>query len=73
MNKDQVIGNWKQFNGEAKRQWGKLTDDQLDQIDGSRQKLAGQIQEAYGLAKEEAEEQISSFERTVRKSGNGSL
>jgi len=57
---DRVRGNWKQFKGEVKEQWGKLTDDELDQIEGKRDKLIGRIQERYGIAKAEAERQISS-------------
>ena len=64
MNKEQIIGNWQQFKGEAQRQWGKLTNDQLDVINGDRQKLAGKIQEAYGVAKEEAETQIAEWEKS---------
>lgn len=67
MNKDQIIGNWKQFKGEARRRWGKLTDDQLDQVEGNRQKLAGEIQEAYGIALGEAERQIEEWEKRPRK------
>jgi len=67
MNKDQVIGNWKQLKGEAQRQWGKLTNDELDQIAGNRQKLMGTIQEAYGVAKEEAEKQVREFEERQRR------
>ena len=63
MNWDQVKGNWKQFKGNVKEQWGKLTDDQLDVINGKRDQLAGKIQEAYGIGKEEAERQISTFEQ----------
>lgn len=62
MNWDIVAGNWKQFSGKVKAQWGKLTDDQLDVIAGKRTELAGRIQEAYGISKEEAEEQIKRFE-----------
>jgi uncharacterized protein YjbJ (UPF0337 family) len=62
MNWDQVKGNWKQFKGKVKEQWGKLTDDQLDVIAGKRDQLAGRVQEAYGISKEEAENQIRSFE-----------
>lgn len=62
MNKDQIIGNWQQFKGEAQRQWGKLTNDQLDVINGDRVKLAGKVQEAYGVAKEEAERQVREWE-----------
>lgn len=62
MNWDIVEGNWKQFKGKVKTQWGKLTDDQLDVIAGKRIELAGKIQETYGITKEEADKQIKSFE-----------
>ena len=61
MNWDQVQGNWKQFRGAVKKQWGKLTDDELDQIDGQREQLAGKIQKAYGISKEETEKQIETW------------
>ncbi|WDZ97145.1 CsbD family protein [Herbaspirillum sp. WKF16] len=63
MNWDIVEGNWKQFKGKAKEQWGKLTDDDLDVIAGKRDQLAGRIQEAYGVNKDEAEKQIRDFEK----------
>lgn len=66
MNWDIVQGNWKQFRGNVKAQWGKLSDDQLDVIDGKRVELAGKIQEAYGLTKEDAEKQIKAFEESNR-------
>jgi len=50
----------------VKAQWGKLSDDQLDVIDGKRVELAGKIQEAYGLTKEDAEKQIKAFEESNR-------
>lgn len=62
MNKDILQGNWKQFKGEVQKQWGKLTDDKLDQIDGSREKLIGQLQEDYGIARDEAEKQVKNWE-----------
>jgi len=62
MNWDIVKGNWKQFRGEVKAQWGKLTDDHLDVIDGKRIELMGKIQETYGITKDEAEQQIKDFE-----------
>ncbi len=58
MNWDRVEGNWKQFKGKAQQQWGKLTDDDLDQIAGQRDQLVGKIQERYGLAKDEANRQL---------------
>jgi uncharacterized protein YjbJ (UPF0337 family) len=62
MNWDIAEGNWKQFKGKVKAQWGKLTDDQLDVIGGKRVELAGRIQEAYGISKDETEQQIKRFE-----------
>ena len=62
MNWDRIEGNWKQFKGNAKQQWGKLTDDHLDTIAGKREHLAGKIQEAYGITKEETERQISAWQ-----------
>jgi uncharacterized protein YjbJ (UPF0337 family) len=45
-------GNWKQLKGKVKEQWGKLTDDDLDKMNGRRDQLEGKIQERYGLAKD---------------------
>ena len=47
MNWDRIEGNWKQFKGGVKEQWGKLTDDDFDVVAGKRDKLAGRIQERY--------------------------
>ncbi len=62
MNSDIIQGKWKQIKGQAKQKWGQLTDDDLDQIDGKRDELVGKIQEHYGIAKDEAEEQVNQFE-----------
>ena len=61
MNWDQIEGMWKQVRGSVQSEWGKLTDDELDMIDGDREKLAGRIQEKYGVAREEAERQIDDW------------
>ena len=61
MNWDRIEGNWKQFKGTAKQQWGKLTDDHLEVIAGKRDHLVGRIQEAYGITKEETETQVSNW------------
>ena len=65
MNWDRIEGNWKQLRGKALAQWGKLTDDELDTINGRREALSGRIQELYGISKDEAEEQIENFARLV--------
>jgi uncharacterized protein YjbJ (UPF0337 family) len=64
MNTDQIKGKWTQLKGEAKVQWGKLTDDDLDQVEGNAQKLAGRIQERYGYEREKAEREVDSFFRS---------
>ncbi len=66
MNKDTIEGNWKEFKGKVKVQWGKLTDDRLDVINGKRDQLSGEIQQAYGITKDEAEKQINDFEKASR-------
>lgn len=63
MNWDQVAGNWKQFAGKAREQWGKLTDDDLTVAAGKRDQLLGRVQERYGITKEKAEEQMKEWER----------
>ena len=63
MNTDTIEGNWKQFKGQLREQWGKLTDDDLDQIAGKRDQLLGKVQERYGIARDKAEEQIKRFEK----------
>jgi uncharacterized protein YjbJ (UPF0337 family) len=61
MNWDRIEGNWKQFRGSVKQQWGKLTDIHLDSIAGKRDQLAGKIQETYGINREQSEKQISEW------------
>ncbi len=61
MNLDVLKGKWKQLKGEAKTQWGKLTDDDLDQIEGNTEKLVGKVQERYGYGREEAEREVDQW------------
>ncbi|WP_029032484.1 CsbD family protein [Salinarimonas rosea] len=63
MNSEQFRGNWNQIKGRAKQQWGKLTDDDLTRVEGHRDELVGRIQERYGIAKDEADRQVSDWER----------
>ncbi len=65
MNWDQIKGNWKQLKGQAKQQWGKLTDDDLTRAEGDRDILVGRIQERYGIARDDAERQVSDWERRL--------
>ena len=68
MNWDRIEGHWKHLAGQAKEQWGKLTDDDLDIVAGRRDQLAGKIQEHYGVAKEDAEKQIAEWQRKASDS-----
>jgi uncharacterized protein YjbJ (UPF0337 family) len=68
MNWHRIEGNWKQLTGKAKENWGKLTDDDLDVVDGRRDQLAGKIQERYGVTKDEAELQLAAWERKATDS-----
>lgn len=61
MNSDKLAGNWKQLRGKAQEKWGKLTNDDLDVIEGQRDQLVGRIQELYGKTKEEAEREVDEF------------
>ncbi|MCX5591145.1 CsbD family protein [Alcaligenes endophyticus] len=61
MNKDVFKGKWEQWKGQAKSKWGELTDDDLLQVQGDAQRLAGLLQERYGHTKERAQQEIQDF------------
>ncbi|MBK7717826.1 MAG: CsbD family protein [Giesbergeria sp.] len=61
MNEDRMKGNWKQFTGKVKEQWGKLTNDDLDVIDGKREQFIGKLQEREGVVREVAEQQLKDW------------
>lgn len=61
MNHDVLEGKWKQVKGEIQKQWGKLTDDDLDYIAGSKERMAGKLQEQYGYARDEAHKKLDAW------------
>ena len=61
MNWDRIEGDWKQFAGKVKEQWGKLTDDDLAVIKGKRDQLEGKIQERYGYAKDRVKKEVDDW------------
>src|SRR4029434_6623508 len=64
MNQDILTGKWKQMRGQVKQWWGKLTDDDLDRVDGAMDKLAGALQERYGWERDQAEREMKTrFDR----------
>ena len=58
MNQDILEGNWKQLRGAIQKQWGRLTNDELDQISGSSEQLLGIVQKKYGIARDEVEKKL---------------
>ena len=63
MNEDVLKGKWRQIKGEVKSQWGKLTDDDLDRVEGDAEKLIGRVQERYGYQREDAKREVDDFFR----------
>ncbi len=61
MNEETLKGRWNQLKGHAKNQWADLTDDELDAIEGDRDRLIGVIQQRYGQTREDAEKQVRSW------------
>jgi uncharacterized protein YjbJ (UPF0337 family) len=61
MDWNRIEGNWKQFKGQAKEKWGRLTDDDLDVINGRQDQLEGKIQERHGLAKDQAKKDVEAW------------
>ncbi|MEX0775389.1 MAG: CsbD family protein [Phycisphaeraceae bacterium] len=61
MNWDRIEGNWKQFRGKVQERWGKLTNDDLDVIQGKRDQLVGKIQNAYGRSRDQVEREVDEF------------
>ncbi len=61
MNFDTIKGKFNQIKGDAKTEFGKLTDDELMMLEGQSDKFVGVVQEKYGIAKEEAEKKVDDF------------
>jgi len=62
MSKETLEGKWEQLKGNVRKQWGKLTDDDLDVIQGNIENLIGKLQERYGMTKEEAKKAVDKFD-----------
>ncbi|CAM3764996.1 CsbD family protein [Rheinheimera salexigens] len=61
MNSDIAEGKWKQMTGSIKEKWGKLTDDDLQEVSGKSEKFCGKMQERYGMSREQAEQEFNRF------------
>lgn len=67
MNKDLFQGKWHEMKGKVKEKWGKLTDNDLTEINGKTENLLGKLQTHYGYAKDRAEKEINDFEKSYRQ------
>lgn len=61
MNTDMLEGKWKEIKGSVRAKWGELTDDEVEQVAGNTERLAGLIQQKYGRSKEEAKREVNDF------------
>jgi uncharacterized protein YjbJ (UPF0337 family) len=71
MSWQQVEGQWRQFIGEAKKRWGKLSDNDLAACEGNRDKLVGKLQELYGMTPDQAGEEIAHIEQHLAAASKG--
>ena len=65
MNSDQIQGKWKQLAGSFREQFGRITNDDIAQLDGQREQLIGKLQEKYGETKEEAERRFNEWSKSL--------
>lgn len=63
MNWDFIAGNWKEAKGKVREKWGRLTNDEVDEIAGRREQLEGKLQKVYGKTADEARQQVDDFVR----------
>jgi len=63
MHSDTLHTKWDQFKAEAQNWWGKLTSDDLDQVEGDAETLIRKVQERYGYARDRAAEEVERFEQ----------
>jgi len=66
MNADTLRGQWTQLKGKIREQWGKLTDDDLDEIQGRAEQLIGRLQQRYGIGRDEAQRQFDAWNAEPR-------
>jgi uncharacterized protein YjbJ (UPF0337 family) len=66
MDWNRVEGNWKQFKGAAKEKWGKLTDDDLNVIEGRREQLEGKLQQRYGFGKDQIHKDVDAWFKALK-------
>jgi uncharacterized protein YjbJ (UPF0337 family) len=66
MNWENIERGWKNYKADAKQQWSKLSDEQLDHTSGKRDQLFNKVQQAYSLSKEDTEKQVAEWQSRQR-------
>jgi uncharacterized protein YjbJ (UPF0337 family) len=66
MNWDRIEGNWKQFSGKVREQWGNLTEDEITKTNGKREQLEGLLQQRYGYAKDKAKDELDRWSQGLK-------
>jgi len=61
MNWEQIEGKWKELKGQARTKWGKLTDDDLENVAGKKDMLLGRLQQRYGYKRDQAEKEVDTW------------
>jgi uncharacterized protein YjbJ (UPF0337 family) len=59
----QIRLQWAELKGKAKRTWSRLSHRELEAVRGLRDRLVDKVQEAYGVARRDAERQVEAFAR----------
>lgn len=72
-NRDVMMGRWKQIRGRVRQEWGKLTDNQVDQINGDYERLIGLLQEQYGYTRQKAMEETDRWLTNMDKGGRDTM
>lgn len=67
MNQDMAQGSWNELKGKIKAKWAKFTDQDIDELKGNLEQIAGKIQKTYGYAKEKAEQEFNEFKASLNK------
>ncbi len=71
MNKDTAQGSWNELKGKIKSRWAKFTDNDINEVEGNLEQIAGKLQKVYGYAKEKAEQEYNDFKTSLAKNKPG--
>lgn len=67
MDWDDLRAKWPQMRGQLRHRWGRLTEDDLDEIAGYQETFIGKVQERYSIDRTEALQRIQEWLRTLQE------